>query len=79
VSGTLVEVLEKKFKLDHSRPRIFSLSGSGFYLVLETVQSSGGAIVVPDFSATLPSGEIGQVIFDRKRRPVSRVTRMELQ
>jgi ornithine cyclodeaminase len=29
VSGSLVDLLEKKFKLDHDRPRIFSPFGLG--------------------------------------------------
>ena len=29
VSGSLVDVLEKRFKLDHDRPRIFSPFGLG--------------------------------------------------
>jgi 2,3-diaminopropionate biosynthesis protein SbnB len=53
VSGTLVDVLEKKFKLDHERPRIFSPFGLGVLdvavgnIVLEAAKSS--AIAVPDF------------------------------
>src|SRR4051812_234387 len=55
VSGTLVDVLEKKFKLDHDRPRIFSPFGLGVLdlavgnFVLEAAKSSGAAIAVPDF------------------------------
>jgi N-[(2S)-2-amino-2-carboxyethyl]-L-glutamate dehydrogenase len=55
VSGTLVDVLEKKFKLDHDRPRIFSPFGLGILdlavgnFVLETAKSSGAAIALPDF------------------------------
>ena len=55
VSGSLVDVLEKKFKLDHGRPRIFSPFGLGVLdlavgnFVLEEAKSSGAAIAVPDF------------------------------
>jgi 2,3-diaminopropionate biosynthesis protein SbnB len=55
VSGTLVDVLEKKFKLDHDRPRIFSPFGLGVLdlavgnFVLEAAKSSGAAIALPDF------------------------------
>jgi ornithine cyclodeaminase len=55
VAGTLVDVLERKFKLDHDRPRIFSPFGLGVLdlavgnLVLETAISSNTAIALPDF------------------------------
>jgi N-[(2S)-2-amino-2-carboxyethyl]-L-glutamate dehydrogenase len=55
VSGTLVDVLETKFKLDHDRPRIFSPFGLGVLdlavgnFVLETAISSNTAMALPDF------------------------------
>ncbi|MGA7212639.1 MAG: 2,3-diaminopropionate biosynthesis protein SbnB [Terrimicrobiaceae bacterium] len=55
VSGTLVDLLEKKFEPDYDRPRIFSPFGLGVLdlavgdLVLEAAKSFGGAIALPDF------------------------------
>ena len=55
VSGTLVDVLEKKFKLDQDRPRIFSPFGLGVLdlavgnFVLEAAKSSNAAIGLSDF------------------------------
>ena len=55
VSGSLVDVLEKKVKLDHSKPRIFSPFGLGVLdlavgnFVLEEAKSCGEAIALPDF------------------------------
>jgi ornithine cyclodeaminase len=48
VSGNLVDVQDKKFKLDHDRPRIFSPFAVGNF-VLEAAISSNAAIALPDF------------------------------
>ncbi len=55
VSGSLVDILEKKVTLDHDRARIFSPFGLGVLdiavgnFVLETAISSNSAIALPDF------------------------------
>jgi len=55
ISGTLVDVLEKKFALDFNRPRIFSPFGLGVLdlavasFVLDAAIASKAAIAVPGF------------------------------
>jgi 2,3-diaminopropionate biosynthesis protein SbnB len=55
ISGTLVDVLEKKFPLDFDRPRIFSPFGLGVLdlavasFILDAAIASKTAIAVPDF------------------------------
>jgi 2,3-diaminopropionate biosynthesis protein SbnB len=55
VSGTLVDVLESRVKVEHERPRIFSPFGLGVLdlavgnFILEAAVASGEAIAVPNF------------------------------
>ena len=55
VLGSLVDVLDKKFKLDQDRARIFSPFGLGVLdlavgnFVLEAAKTSGAAMAIPDF------------------------------
>ena len=55
ISGTLVDVMEKKVALDHNKPRIFSPFGLGVLdlavgnFILEAAILSNEAIALPDF------------------------------
>jgi ornithine cyclodeaminase len=55
VSGSLVDVFEKRLQLDYQRPRIFSPFGLGVLdvavgnFILEAAKSSGAAIELPNF------------------------------
>ena len=55
VSGTLVDVLKQKFRLDQNRPRVFSPFGLGVLdlavgnLIFEAAKTSNAVVALPDF------------------------------